>query len=69
MRSMRRMLFPLVALLAASALAQTAPEQTLTESYSVGYVMVPFTVLGAGAAAVKGSSSPSPRGFRTLPIT
>src|SRR5436190_796445 len=52
MRSMRRMLFPLVALLAASALAQTAPEQTLTESYSVGYVMVPFTVLGPHGAPI-----------------
>ena len=45
-------MYPLVALLAASALAQTTaqtappPEQTLTETYSVGYVMVPFTVLG-----------------------
>jgi len=39
-------MFPLVALLAVSALAQTAAEQTLTETVSVGYVMVPFTVLG-----------------------
>ena len=41
-------MYPLVALLAASAFAQTqtVPEQTLTETYSVGYVMVPFTVLG-----------------------
>lgn len=45
-------MFPLVALLAVSAMAQTQPGQTLTESYSVGYVMVPFTVLGSNGAPI-----------------
>lgn len=46
---MQRCLIALVLLAtAAVASAQTAdePTQTLTESYSVGYVMIPFTVLG-----------------------
>lgn len=46
---MRRCLIALVLVaISAVANAQTAdePTQTLTESYSVGYVMIPFTVLG-----------------------
>jgi Ca-activated chloride channel family protein len=47
---MRRWLIALI-LVASSAMAQTSePAQTLTESYSVGYVMIPFTVLGAKGA-------------------
>src|SRR5438552_13211828 len=44
--SMKRVSALLAALLAASAAAQTAePQQRMSETVSVGYVMIPFTAL------------------------